>query len=82
MEIKELVQETIAQMERFSKKESSQKSSSDEREFLEFILERAETLFLGLQNPSVVKMEDKLDLTLEFLEFLKDISKKRLDNIV
>jgi len=82
MEMKDLIQETIAQMERFSKKESLQKSSSDEKEFLEFVLERADTLFLGLQNPSVVKVEDKLELTLEFLEFLVETSKKRLEEIV
>ena len=79
MEIEDLVQETIEQMKRLSKKD---KNISDEKEFLEFIKSRSEVLFMGLKSDGVENLEDKLDLTIEFLEFLHENVNKRLNKLV
>jgi len=82
MEIEELVQETIEQMQRVSKKNSNNSNTSDEKEFLEFIKSRSEVLFMGLKSEGLENSEDKLNLTIEFLEFLQEITKKRLEKLV
>ncbi len=78
MEIEELVQETIEQMQRVSKKNNV----SDEKEFLEFIKSRSEVLFIGLKSEGLENSEDKLNLTIEFLEFLYENVNKRLNKLV
>ena len=44
--------------------------TSDEKLFLESIQERLLVLFEGFQAPNNVKVEAKVDLTLNFLEYL------------
>ncbi len=84
MEIKELVQDTIAQMERLSKTklEIDASSANDEKEFLQMIRDRLNIFFIGLQSEGVVNVEEKLDMTVEFLSFLKDKTDERLKKLV
>jgi len=83
MEIKDLIQDTIAQMERLSKnKISNTSNSSDEKEFLEFISSRVELFLQGLKSEALENSEDKLEIVLEFLEFLSQTTNKRLEKIV
>ncbi len=44
--------------------------SNDEKQFLESIQERLLVLFEGFQAPNNIKVEAKVDLTLNFLEYL------------
>ncbi len=54
---------------------------SDEKIFLENIKERVLVLFEGLQSPKNENLETKLDITLNFLEFLLASIEKRSDQI-
>jgi len=58
--------------------EKEVQNKSDEKEFLESIKERTEVLFLGLQTPEIVNLDDKLDITLKYLEFLLATVEERL----
>jgi hypothetical protein len=49
--------------------------------FLENLIERVDTLFDSLQSNDIKGVEDKLDLTLKYLQYISIISKERLDEI-
>ena len=55
--------------------------NNDEERFLENIRERMLVLFEGFQSPNNVQIESKVDLTLNFLEYLLGTIDERLDNI-
>ncbi len=58
-----------------------QRSSSDEMLFLESVRERLLVLFEGFQSPNNTQIEAKVDLTLNFLEYLLSTIDARLDKI-
>jgi len=85
MELRELVKSTVAELDEIVQREikevESKKVSTDEKEFLEFIKSRTEVLFLGLKTKEIANIEDKLEITLKYLEFLLATVDKRLDKI-
>ena len=75
MDIKETILQTIQEIEENAINEEIQKitNTSNEctdKEFLEHIKERLLVLFEGLQSPNTQNLETKLDVTLNFLEYL------------
>ena len=56
-------------------------SYDDERQFLDGIRERLLVLFEGFQSPNNVQIEAKVDLTLNFLEYLLATIDNRIKNI-
>ena len=56
-------------------------TSNDEKQFLESIQERLLVLFEGFQAPNNIKVEAKVDLTLNFLEYLLASIENRIDLI-
>ena len=70
MDIKETILETIQEIEEKEVfEEVSEKKECDE-EFLKHIKERLLVLFDGLQSPNTQNLDIKLDVTLNFLEYL------------
>jgi len=55
--------------------------SNDEKQFLESIQERLLVLFEGFQAPNNTKVEAKVDLTLNFLEYLLASVENRINLI-
>jgi hypothetical protein len=53
----------------------------DEKQFLESIQERLLVLFEGFQAPNNIKVEAKVDLTLNFLEYLLASIESRMNLI-
>jgi len=75
MDIKETILETIQEVEGDVIEEEIKNittNSNDclDKEFLEHIKERLLLLFEGLQSPNTQNLETKLDVTLNFLEYL------------
>ena len=73
MDLKETILETIEEIEQDKiVEEIVDKKNSNEcdREFLEHLKERVLILFDGLQSPNTENLEIKLDVTLNFLEYL------------
>ncbi len=52
-----------------------------EREFLESLRERILVLFEGFQSPNNKRVEAKIDLTLNFLEYLLATLDERIDTL-
>ncbi|BBG65980.1 hypothetical protein NNO_1277 [Hydrogenimonas sp.] len=52
-----------------------------EREFLENLRERLLVLFEGFQSPNNRRVEAKIDLTLNFLEYLLALLDERIDTL-
>jgi len=67
MDLKETILETLQEIESFE--EETEKECED-LEFLEKIRERLLVLFEGLQSPNTQNLEVKLDVTINFLEYL------------
>jgi len=63
------------------KESSSSDQGSDEIRMLEGIRERLLVLFEGFQSPNNVQLEAKIDLTLNFLEYLLAMIDNRLDTL-
>ena len=73
MDIRETILQTIQEIEENAINEEIQNlnnTSNDCKEFLEHIKERLLVLFEGLQSPNTQNLETKLDVTLNFLEYL------------
>jgi len=85
MELRELIRSTVAELDEIVKQEKKEivekKSLSDEKEFLEFVKSRTEVLFLGLQTKEIANIEDKLEITLKYLEFLLATVDERLERL-
>ena len=58
-----------------------QNGISDEVQYLESVKERLLVLFEGFQSPNNVEIEAKIDLTLNFLEYLLSTIDTRLDTL-
>jgi len=73
MDLKETILETIEEIEQDKiVEEITEKKVQKEfdKEFLEHLKERLLILFDGLQSPNTENLEIKLDVTLNFLEYL------------
>lgn len=57
------------------------KEVGSEKVFLEHLKERMGVLFDGLQSTEITEKEKKLDLTLNFLEYVLALTQKRLDEL-
>ncbi|MDR1911736.1 MAG: hypothetical protein LBQ52_05250 [Helicobacteraceae bacterium] len=62
-------------------KETTKESRDDEERFLAALKERLLTLFEGFQSPNNRAVEAKIDLTLNFLEYLLSAIEERLDEL-
>jgi len=79
-------QESKADERDFTEEESLDEDSfsspvDEERRYLENIRERLLVLFEGFQSPNNTQIEAKVDLTLNFLEYLLATIDTRLDKI-
>ncbi len=63
------------------KGESSDESDEEERLFLEHLKERLLVLFEGFQSPNNQAVEAKVDLTINFLEYLLAMIEERLQRL-
>jgi hypothetical protein len=72
---KEYVFEKPKDLEKFSN------YNSDEKIFLENLKERIDTLFEGLKSEETTQVEKKLDLTLQYLQYISIIAEERLSEI-
>jgi hypothetical protein len=70
MDIKETILETLQELEEENILVEDEKKESCDREFLKHIKERLLILFEGLQSPNTENLDVKLDVTLNFLEYL------------
>jgi len=77
------VDEEIKNTHQFSQvlQEVTVKTSDEEQRILEGIRERLLVLFEGFQSPNNIAIEAKVDLTLNFLEYLLATIDSRLDTI-
>jgi len=71
MDLKETILETLEELEQEEIIEEFQNDNKEcNKEFLEDLRERLLILFEGLQSPNTQNLEIKLDVTLNFLEYL------------
>jgi hypothetical protein len=70
MDIKETILETLQELQEESILVKDEKKESCDKEFLRNIKERLLVLFEGLQSPNTENLDVKLDVTLNFLEYL------------
>ncbi len=73
MDLKNTILETLQEIEDSAINEESLSLSNAEKcdkEFLKHIKERILVLFEGLQSPNTDNIEIKLDITINFLEYL------------
>jgi hypothetical protein len=79
--LKPIVQDTVKKQEISDIHEETEESPvmSDERAFCESLRERVLVLFEGFQSPNNKNIEAKVDLTLNFLEYLLAVVDERLE---
>jgi hypothetical protein len=72
MDIKETILETLQELEENSivVENNINKNGCEDKEFLSHVKERLLILFEGLQSPNTQNLDVKLDVTLNFLEYL------------
>jgi hypothetical protein len=71
MDIKETILETLQELEEENVLiEDKEENTNCDKEFLKHIKERLLILFEGLQSPNTENLDVKLDVTLNFLEYL------------
>jgi hypothetical protein len=72
MDLKETILETLQEIEENETFEEAlnEKKEECDKEFLKHIRERLLVLFDGLQSPNTQNLDVKLDVTLNFLEYL------------
>jgi hypothetical protein len=84
MELKDLILSTLEELDEKVKEEAvieeqkelehlqllKEQNKTEDRRFLEHTRERLLILFEGLQSDEVQKLESKLNITLEYLEYL------------
>ncbi len=70
MDLKNTILETLEEIDKEKIVEEIQKEKEDDTEFLKHLRERLLILFEGLQSPNTQNLEIKLDVTLNFLEYL------------
>ena len=76
-----LVKQTSLKPLRKEEISTSLNSNYNEKQFLESMRERTHVLFEGFQSPNNKNIEAKIDLTLNFLEYLLSSVETRLTEI-
>lgn len=74
-------QETVNSTQKESISTPSASAYDEEQRYLESIRERLLVLFEGFQSPNNTQIEAKVDLTLNFLEYLLATIDTRLDKL-
>jgi len=74
-------QETVSSPQKESVSTPSAVAYDEEQRYLESIRERLLVLFEGFQSPNNTQIEAKVDLTLNFLEYLLATIDTRLDKL-
>jgi len=75
-DLKDVILQTLEELDEDEESIENPPTSND-KEFLLNLREKLLVLFEGLQSPNITHIEQKLDLTLNFLEFtLAQIEKK------
>lgn len=77
-EIKE-IKEVVVAAPQIEEEKYEPTNKSDERAFCESLRERVLVLFEGFQSPNNKNIEAKVDLTLNFLEYLLAVVDERLE---
>jgi len=81
MDLKDTILETIQEIEEDSiVEEITTPKKECDKEFLEHLRERLLILFEGLQSPNTQNLEIKLDVTLNFLEYILAKIEEKLQN--
>ena len=80
MDLKNTILETLEEIEKEKIVEEIQKEKEDDREFLKHLRERLLILFEGLQSPNTQNLETKVDVTLNFLEYVLAKIEEKLQN--
>jgi len=76
-DLKDVILQTLEELNENEEIVESSPSTSKDKEFLVNLREKLLVLFEGLQSPHTSNLEEKLDLTINFLEFvLSEIEKK------
>jgi hypothetical protein len=70
MDIKETILETLQELEEENILVEEKQENNRDKEFLKHIKERLLILFEGLQSPNTQNLDVKLDVTINFLEYL------------
>jgi hypothetical protein len=74
--LKDVILQTLEEIDE-EEIQTATTSTSNDKEFLLNLREKLLVLFEGLQSPNIIELDKKLDLTLNFLEFiLAEIEKK------
>jgi hypothetical protein len=73
--------ETSDKIETLAKAVINTKNSQDEEKFLLNVKERLLVLFEGFQSPNNVEIDAKIDMTLNFLEYLLATIESRVETI-
>ncbi len=93
MELKDMILSTIAELENMDEERakepkqelkeivSKEQPLTDEKIFLKNVQEKVLVLFEGLQSPKNDNLEVKLDITLNFLEFLLASIEERMQQL-
>ncbi len=79
-DVNDIVKDSIEKNDEVNVQKSSMISDDEER-YLENIRERLLVLFEGFQSPNNSQIEAKVDLTLNFLEYLLSTIETRLEKI-
>jgi len=70
MDLKNTILETLEEIDKEKIVEEIQKEKESDIEFLKHLRERLLILFEGLQSPNTQNLEIKIDVTLNFLEYV------------
>jgi len=70
MDLKNTVLETLEEIDKEKIVEEIQKDKESDIEFLKHLRERLLILFEGLQSPNTQNLDIKIDVTLNFLEYV------------
>jgi len=70
MDLKDTILETLQEIEENALDDTQPHSQECDKEFIKHIRERILVLFEGLQSPNTENLDVKLDVTLNFLEYL------------
>ena len=82
MDLKDVILETLEELEEdISTPENNNITNKNclDKEFLLNLRKKMLVLFEGLQSPNITHLEQKLDLTINFLEFVLSEIDKKLD---
>ncbi len=76
-ELKDVILQTLEELDTNEENETIESNSKVDKQFLLKTREKLLVLFEGLQSANVTKIEQKLDLTINFLEYmLSEIDKQ------